>query len=316
MGLTTLQKFVLGLVALILLIIGWGMFPLFFKWLMIEIGTGKTNLEDFGPLGDIYGSLNTLFTSATLIFVVYATLLQRQANEDARDAMAKQLRQARNTTRKQIRQSQLATRRQLALAQATHDAKMKESKYSIFSNMFYALLNQKQSCFNNLKLEDKDGKTITADKLFYLISIEFFKLVKSEWKDIQFVSKEQTWHKLNEFIKKNNNNQSFTDFYSYLGYYSTLLRLINRADIEEDDRIFFRNILKASISASEKVALLWAAANMKELNNSLVGSGLMDLNFNEKSLPFAKQFFDKSCFSHPNSIENWDRFANKEETPA
>lgn len=60
------------------------------------------------------------------------------------------LRQARNATRKQLRQVQLATRRQLALAQATYDAQMKESKYSIFSNVFYVLLNQKHSRYLSL----------------------------------------------------------------------------------------------------------------------------------------------------------------------
>ncbi|TCB68689.1 PspA/IM30 family protein [Acinetobacter sp. ANC 4178] len=128
MGLTTLQKFVLGLVAFILLIIGWGMFPLFFKWLMIEIGSEKTKLEDFGTLGDIYGSLNTLFTSATLAFVVYATLLQRQANKDARDAMANQLQQARDATAKQLRQARQALNQQLDQANKALEAQLKQAR--------------------------------------------------------------------------------------------------------------------------------------------------------------------------------------------
>jgi len=35
MGLTNTQKIVLGLVFFIFLLLGWGMFPLFFKWLMV-----------------------------------------------------------------------------------------------------------------------------------------------------------------------------------------------------------------------------------------------------------------------------------------
>ena len=91
--------------------------PQVFKWLAVDIwgvpastvgedGNDKLlALTDLGSLGDIYGSLNTLFTSATLAFVVYATLLQRQANKDARDAMKEQLQQAKDAIDKQLQQA-------------------------------------------------------------------------------------------------------------------------------------------------------------------------------------------------------------------
>ncbi|MGQ9372760.1 hypothetical protein ACUM6W_02750 [Acinetobacter tandoii] len=282
-----------------------------------------------GALGDIYGSLNTLFTSATLIIVIYSTLLQRQANIDAREAMADQLQQAKNATAEQLEQAKesseeqlkqarealdaqleqakQASADQLALAQATHEAQMKESRYSIFSNMFYALLNQKQSCFDNMKLEDEHGQVITANKMFYLISIEFFNLLGSDWKDISLVSKEQVWSGLNSFVKKTNNNQTYTELYSYLGYYSSLLNLISRSEIDEEDKIHFRDILKVSIPASEKITYLWAATHFPELRNSLIGTGLIELKFNEKAGPFMIKFFEQSCFSHPKTLEHWDK---------
>ncbi|WP_234622439.1 hypothetical protein [Acinetobacter guillouiae] len=198
MGLTNTQKIVLAIVVFIILLIGWGLFPLFFKWLMIGIGSTKKDIDDFGSMGDIYGSLNTLFTSATLLIVMYSAYLQRQANKDARTAMAEQLQQARDATTTQLTQAsdaltqQLdqareateqqiknakelseielsqtreATAQQLALAQATHDAQIKESRHAIFANQFYSLLNFKKDRLNNLFIvhgeEDENGEIIT-----------------------------------------------------------------------------------------------------------------------------------------------------------
>lgn len=102
--------------------------PQVFKWLAVDVwgipassvGDDKENkvlqLTDLGPLGDIYGSLNTLFTSATLAFVVYATLLQREANKDARDAMADQLQHAKDSSAEQLQQARDATATQLKQA--------------------------------------------------------------------------------------------------------------------------------------------------------------------------------------------------------
>ncbi len=161
MGLTNTQKIVLSLVIFLVLLIGWGMFPLFFKWVMVGIGSKENELKDFGSLGDIYGSLNTLFTSATLIIVLYSAYLQREANKDAREAMkkqlqqardatAQQLREARRSTKEQIQQARDATEQQLEMSQSIHSAQMVESKHAIFSNMFNILLNQKNEAQERL----------------------------------------------------------------------------------------------------------------------------------------------------------------------
>ncbi|WON80797.1 hypothetical protein OK024_03160 [Acinetobacter sp. UGAL515B_02] len=171
------QKVTLCVVLLIVLLIAWGLFPLFFKWLMIGIGSKETALKDFGTFGDIYGSLNTLFTSATLIIVMYSAYLQRQANKDARDAMERQLQQAREDTEEQLKQAREATEQQilnaqqlahiqleharqysmdqLALARATHEAQIKESKDAIFTNKFYSHLNYKNAKLNSIFLTKK-----------------------------------------------------------------------------------------------------------------------------------------------------------------
>ena len=345
MGLNNTQKVVLAIVVFIILLIGWGLFPLFFKWLMIGIGSTKKDIDDFGSMGDIYGSLNTLFTSATLLIVIYSAYLQRQANKDARTAMADQLQQARDATATQLTQAsdaltqQLdqareataqqienakelskielsqtreATAQQLALAQATHDAQIKESKYSIFSNMFYALLTQKQASFNNLKLVDEDGNVIVADKIFYKFSTKFFDLLKSDWSNLDSIDKKEVFNAFFSYVKELNNNQAYTDINSYLGYYSSLVELIRRAEIDENDKIFFRELLTMSISASEQVTLLWVSSCTNIYKNRLIGSGIFNLNLNDLSLPFVVKFFEKSCFSNSNVMNQWDSYVKKQ----
>ncbi|QNW98626.1 hypothetical protein IC797_02920 [Acinetobacter seifertii] len=88
-------------------VLAWLFFPNLFQWWAIHVWSIPVDQLDemgkLGPLGDIYGSLNTLFTSVTLIIVVYSAYLQRQANKDAKEAVAEQLKQAREATAEQLR---------------------------------------------------------------------------------------------------------------------------------------------------------------------------------------------------------------------
>lgn len=312
-------------------------YPYFFNlWARYFWNVPADVIDDYtklGALGDIYGSLNTLFTSATLIIVIYSTLLQRQANKDAREAMLYQLKQAEISTSEQLKQAKKSTEQQLkqaregldaqleqakqtsadqlALARETHDAQMKESRYSVFSNMFYALVNQKQASFNNLKIIKNKGEVIPADKIFYYISKEFLRLIKFDWKNLSDLNEEILKKKFDLFIRELNNNQAFTEIYSYFGYYISLLKLIDRSEISDEDKEFFRNLLTVSISASEQLTLLWISSFMFDQKDRLTGSGLFDLKFNELTLPFIVRFFDKSCFSHPTVLQQWDKYSIK-----
>lgn len=118
-------------VLIISVVLVWFFFPLIFKafmfwmrWVDIDL----TTFAAYGPVGDIYGSLNTLFTSATLAFVIYSTILQRQANKDARDAMADQLQQAKNATAEQLQQAKDATAEQLQQARDALDAQLNQAR--------------------------------------------------------------------------------------------------------------------------------------------------------------------------------------------
>lgn len=314
MGLTNTQKIVLSLVIFLVLLIGWGMFPLFFKWVMVGIGSKENELKDFGSLGDIYGSLNTLFTSATLIIVMYSAYLQRQANNDARDAMAKQLQQASNATEKQLRQARLATKQQLALAQATHDAQIKESRYSVFSNMFYALMNQKHEILKNLCI--RNGENFSSSELFTHMGDEFDTLVGTDFKDLNVNIIEHDIFMYNSFMKhaeKFINNHSFTNgFYAYFFVYQSLLRLIKESDLEDNDKSFFISIISNSLVHDEQVALLWVCCFTSDLRETFEDTGLIDTFLNVNHMKFIVKNFDKSIFSHEQVLEDWEKYTKKE----
>lgn len=316
------DKFWLIITGSLIVAIGYLYFylPQVFEWLAVEFWgvpsstiteDGKTKvlqLTDLGPLGDIYGSLNTLFTSATLAFVIYATLLQRQANHDAREAMAKQLRQARHATRKQLRQSQLSTKRQLKLAQAAHDAQRKESQHTIFSNAFYSLLNYKRDLFGTIKfnkiLEDEYGTKYLGESmsmleimryLSYHFTIELLNdkpanLISDNVKDLR-----------NTFYDygAENFNGSMNTIISYFLIYVSIWELISNSNLEEKERDVFKKILRNSMSQDEQFVLFWLTPMFPEFKNTLVNSEIFDqFQLEDKIKAFTLKYYDSSYFAN------------------
>ena len=364
MGLNNTQKVVLAIVVFIILLIGWGLFPLFFKWVMIGIGSTKVNIEDFGTMGDIYGSLNTLFTSATLLIVMYSAYLQRQANEDARTAMADQLQQARDDTETQLTQArdaleqqlaqardaleqQLAqarqateqqienakelsriellqtreaTQQQLDLAQATHDAQIKESKYAIFSNMFYALLNQKHERFNMIEVR-KDGKHLNVIQILSIINDELFKLITEKWKDISKLERDEVYSEYKDVITKicmendGKKGDNLSNLALYLVSYGNLFELINRNQLSKEDEHFFKCIVRDSMTIGEQVAMFWLAVFNYDIRLILEKNQVLNTFFDERMMPFAVKFLSKDCFSSELVTEKWDEY-EREQNPA
>lgn len=314
--------------------------PQVFEWLAVEFWgvpsstiteDGKTKvlqLTDLGPLGDIYGSLNTLFTSATLAFVVYATLLQRQANHDAREAMAKQLQQAKEDTEEQLKQAREATEqqilnaqqladiqlsqtkevssRQLELAQVTHDAQIKESKDAIFSNMFYALLSQKYSKYNNLVIRNEDTE-FDSIRIFSAISNRLLRLLKDDWINAELLNEEIIQNELRIYLKSlTKKSATIHELHSYFLIYGDLLNLIKRSKLDPIDEIFFKNIVINSMTVTEQITLFWIGAYLDKYKLFLKDSGIFNQFFHVNMMPFAKKFFDESYFSHSKVIAYWN----------
>lgn len=286
----------------------WFMFPwiysVFFNFILKN---PKEYGESFGAVGDIYGSLNALFTSATLAIVVYSTLLQRQANEDARVAMEDQLREARRSSKEQIVQARASTKQQLALAQATHDAQIKESKYAIFSNVFNYLLSYKHEFYLSIQTT-KGNKTFQAHEVFTHINIAMFDHVKNEWADISLVTVQNLQQDFHKCMFEISNIKNYSEIFVYLMNIKNLFEFINRSSIEEEDKVFYKKLIIDSMTTGEQVALLWISAYDKLLREFVESEKCLDLSYNEECMPFVVKFHRKESFISQEVQNNWDRF--------
>lgn len=326
------QKVTLCLVLLIVLLIAWGLFPLFFKWLMIGIGSKETALKDFGTFGDIYGSLNTLFTSATLIIVMYSAYLQRQANKDARDAMERQLQQAKEDTEEQLKQAREATEQQilnaqqlahiqleharqysmdqLALAKATHDAQMKESKYAIFSNGFNALLNYKHEKFLSVKFV-KGANNYSAQEIFMHINLLFSKNIREIWTDISELDSNQVQIAFSDTIYEISDVKNVSEIFSYFYTVMDLFKYINRSQIDDIDKEYYKSVVINSLSVGEHVAIFWLGVFSDQIKKFVRRERIFQFGYDEGLLIFAMKFYEKEIFDEDFQKE-WDNYLSKQ----
>lgn len=327
------QKVTLCVVLLIVLLIAWGLFPLFFKWLMIGIGSKETALKDFGTFGDIYGSLNTLFTSATLIIVMYSAYLQRQANQDAREAMEKQLQQAKEDTENQLKQACEATEqqilnaqrladiqlkqsmevstKQLELAQATHQEQLKESQISIFKSQFFSLLDFKNDKFKELSMCNKDGIEVNGYNLFdELFKKLNDKLIIRYIENIDLIDEKIIRSAFDESCQELNNNENYYEILIYLEIYAVIIKLINSSKADQDSINFYGDILRVSISKSEQFCIFLLAPMWDRLYSQIKLVAFFNTFGTTKPYEeFAFKFYQKGNFA----LEMWQEAFEKKE---
>lgn len=308
-------------------------YPYFFNWWAVNfwnVPEGElTDLTKLGPLGDIYGSLNTIFTSATLAFVVYATFLQRQANIDARIAMDKQLQQAQKSAtaqlrearrstkeqliqakyalRAQLKQAEESTKQQLALAQASHDAQIRESQNAIFTTKFYGLLNFKNERLNSLKLKSSTGIILVGYEIFSPINQYISKSCFSKYgQNLKELEPSYIRQEFDLFCCEHNNNNKFYEIFSYFELYSSLLDLIKTAPLETNVKNFYWSLIRNSMTSSEQLSLFYLAPIWDRLYISLLDSFLFNsfAPSNGFSKEFAIKFYKKNHFY----TEEWFQF--------
>lgn len=328
-------------------------FPVIFNFFAIHFWhVPETELSDFtklGSLGDIYGSLNTIFTSATLAFVVYATLLQRQANSDAREAMAQQLQQAKDSAAEQLQQAkdalieqlkqaredtdkqiqnekdlatiQLkqaseATDKQLDLAKKTHEAQIQETRNSFFTAQFYNLLNLKNEKFKELLLCDKNNIEIKGHVLFRkLANILRKKVILENKSDLAKVDKAIIRRAFLEACNELNNNENYFELFAYFESYGSLIKLINDAKLMKNDKEFFLSILRRSMISNEQRCIFLLAPMWERLFIDIKDAKLFNtFDTNGNFGGFALNFYNKNSFAN----RAWYEFfkENKKNDPA
>ncbi|EPV7097068.1 hypothetical protein ACT4VK_18370 [Acinetobacter baumannii] len=307
----------------ILIILIWLVFPFLFKafmsW-MSWIGADLKTFADYGPVGDIYGSLNTLFTSATLIIVMYSAYLQRQANKDAREAMAEQLKQAKEATAEQLAQAKESTNlqlsqakksieEQLSLAKKTHDAQINETKLAFFTSQFYALLNLRNEKLKLLYVKNND-KEFTGIDVFRLFHLEFVKLLKNEWKGdkLENLNPPMIRAKFHLISKELNSGDNFYPLLDYFQIYVSLFTLIKSSNLKKKDQKFFLKVISNSMNLSEQVVLFFIAPFRTTLLSSLENTKVFNSFHHKNFEKFGLKFHKSSHFS----LNKWsETFANE-----
>lgn len=270
----------------------WFLFPWLFSFFFnLIIKNPKEYGESFGAVGDIYGSLNAFVSSIALCAVAYSTWLQVTSLEETR----------------------ITNRQQLLLAEKTHREQLSESKHAIFSNTFDTLLNHKQDRYNGLKIRNKDDNVeYHSEEIFVEIALRFMWLLENEFIPKNYRTFE-IGSKFDEYMRVlGGKSRGFAEIRSYFTIYGDLLELIKRSELDENSKIFYRNIVSNSMSLHEQFTLLWISVNSKACSDIVNNSGIFNHFYNDDLMPFLTKFFDKSCFSHPEIISNWDNFNNNQ----
>ncbi|EXS32634.1 MULTISPECIES: cell envelope integrity protein TolA [Acinetobacter calcoaceticus/baumannii complex] len=321
MNLTDFQKRLLWGLGILFILILWITFPLVFKeWvfkLLVKPPFTPEAFTSLGPIGDIFGALTALLTSLTLIIVIYTAYLQRQANIYAREAMAEQLRQAgkaaknqleqaKEATKEQLQQARESTTQQLDLAKSTHEAQLKETMYSNFLNTYNSLMNYKLAKYNTIQLFVK-GRIWHAEEIFKEIGLTFY--AEKQIFELR-LTRAQIGNLYNQtLIDIAGNDKGLEELNSYFLIYQSIYDLINDAEITEKEKAFFRKATSNSMSKHEQLTLLWAATNLLDWHELVKNTGIFNQFYNDYMMPFIVTFFEKSCFSHPDILRNWDRFS-------
>lgn len=292
MGLTKAQKVVFVLVMVIVLLWVWSIFPVIFNWVMFGIGSKETSLKDLGPLGDIYGSLNTLFTSATLIIVIYSTILQREANEDTRKAMQEELQLAKDLSKIQLDQSRQAAQEQLDLVRETHAAQIKENQYNFFTNQFYALLNLKENKFYKLRVDIKN-QYYEQDQIFVKLSGELSKILQELEDDLSLDYFEK---KFLEYVDSNKTDTS-DQIFSYFLIYTSLINLVQNSCLEDYEKQTYYEILSNSMRLPEQVVFFWISCFIPRFRECFKNIILYLQFYDDIYLDMAYNLLDREYFS-------------------
>lgn len=266
-------------------------YPYFFNWWAVNFWNVPeaelTDLTKLGPLGDIYGSLNSLISSIALCAVAYSTILQ-----------IKELRLSRNTYKDQL----------------------SETKFANFSNLFYSLLNHKQTKYNNLRISSEHGE-FDSIRIFAGVSKRLLRLLKTDWEDLKLIDEILIKKELQLYLKSlTKKSSTIHELNSYFLVYGDLLNLIKRSKLEEHDEDFFKEIVRNSMTVTEQVTLFWMAVYNEKYRIFLKDSGIFDQFYNESMMQFSKKFYDETYFSNPKVLDNWNIDANcnqiEETTPA
>jgi len=293
----------------------WFLFPWIFSvFFNLIIKNPKEYGENFGAVGDIYGSLNALISSIALCAVAYSTWLQVRSLKETRETNLKQLK----------------------LVEDSHNEQLNESRNAIFVNQFYSLLNYKKDKLNSIELnfiteeliekekdtsqnsdQFKSNKNKKRIKISGLSVIQ--KMVEEFNESLGYHPHTFTTFSIRELrddfyrISKKKFDDPISPIISYLYIYKDLTELISRANIANEDREHFKSILRNSMFQEEQILLFWVSPIFLNFSSFLKDSELFNqFGINPGPCNYALQHHEKSHFY----LKEWKDFFDKQQNPA
>ncbi|MEB7642654.1 hypothetical protein [Acinetobacter pittii] len=273
----------------------WIFFPTLFSWWALHVwhvpSTELKSIANLGPLGDIYGSLNTLISSLALCAVAYSAYLQVTS----------------------LNESRRSTERQLLLAEKNHLEQLKESKNAIFTNQFYSLLNYKKVKFDSLEFERKlpmnpkiKGlealQVLTAHFNLYLSNdpLYFDNYTENEMQD-EFLGICEGFFK-----------GTISPLISYFYLYKNLLELIKNSELHPKEQAFYLDVLSNSMFQEEQLFIFWISVFNQDLKYIFYNSRLLNQIAYEKFYKnYGLKFHEKMTFR----TRAWREVFNENENP-
>lgn len=286
-------KIIGSLFVIILVLIGWVYFPRLFALLSEYVWKlTLTYGDNLGSIGDIYGSLNTLFTLLTLFIVLYSTNKQIETNQSI----------------------QKTSNLQLDIARKNHKEQMKESRRALFNEMFYSLLNYKREKFQQLNVNTKKG-TLTGSDLTKAIYKEFLRLFDTKWSNLEKIEQRHLANEFKYFVNKISDGKGYEELYSYFYMYESIYKLINNEKLTYDDEHFYKDLVSNSMTPGEQITLVWIAASSSYHCGFLKNSYFIVYHMPKEFIAFAEKFLDQSLFIHPQFLKEWNEY-RKDKNPA
>ncbi|HAV5300019.1 TPA: hypothetical protein JI044_16480 [Acinetobacter baumannii] len=288
MNITDFQKKMIWGVGVLSIVCLWIAFPFIFK-LLIEAYKFPKDFTDFGPFGDIYGSLNTLISSIALCAVAFSTYLQVTSIRETRETNTKQLN----------------------LAKEAHDEQVKESRNAIFANKFYSLLNYKDEMLKTLVVK-KDNKIHEGRKIFDIYFNYFENLIDNDWKDLKRFNENVIINEIRKCDLASDEGIEFNDWYSHFLKIADIIKLIKNSELLDSEKDFFFSVLRSSMTMREQITLFWVAPVVPQVYPILEDSKIFNLFYGEKFIPYGQQFYKRGHFNS----NSWKNVFDETQTPA
>ncbi|WP_269515664.1 hypothetical protein [Acinetobacter baumannii] len=297
MNITDFQKKMIWGVGVLSIVCLWIAFPFIFK-LLIEAYKFPKDFTDFGPFGDIYGSLNTLISSIALCAVAYSTYLQITS----------------------LNETRVTNKEQLKLAEKSHQEQLNESRNAIFANQFYSLLNYKREKFNSIVLEcrnneyQKEIKKASGLTVMQILTTDFVARLSSNPLFFENLSESEIRDHFFE-VGRHLFTDSISPVVSYFFIYKNLINLINESEISAKDKAHFLDVLCNSMFQEEQMVLFWIAPVFPDIKRFIENSYIFNQIWYDESLKnYGLRFHKIKTFRISGWVELFKK--NESENPA